>query len=742
MKKPGNLTCFLSLCLLALLTVLPRLHAGPALPCPVTLTQPDGYSFLARLRGDEHLHIMEDEQGHAIVKGEDGYWYYALYASDGSRSAAAFKVGAPAPAHVLSSSRYRPGVALAMEAGLRRKAVQELRQDQLRRKRILRQSGAIEAAPERAPEIKCLILLVQTPDVHFNFGKDKFSDLLNAGNYGYNGACGSAREYFNEMLRGDLSLGFDVEGPFTLDSPMAWYFGNDSRGHDLRPAEAVAEACRKAASAGVDFSRYDNNGDGVVDKVIVFVAGRDEAQYGGDDCVWSHQWYVRSGAGIICNVSGKYIDAYAITTEYGYDVSARQYRFTGIGTFCHEFTHTFGLPDFYDTDGEESGGTASGLFRSFGLMDSGNHNDSGRRPPHYTAIEYDALELGECQPLTLGAQRLEPISRSRRFLKYECPGNPEEYYLFECREDNSVWEKSIGGRGLAIYHIDRSANAAGTHGESPVSASQRWRLNVVNVDPYDQCGYLVSASPGISAYDADGNAMPVQRFVLFPQHGVDSFSPSNGFVFRDGTASPVSITGIRVEGEDVLFNVVRCDVASLPTVEGDSKEVFQDAVILKWSASDNVYDGETSVKWGSKASSMQELKVAPYAPGQYALTLEGLSPRTSYTVSLWFENGEGLISPVKELAFMTKSYVADNLPYIRLSGVARNPDMSFPPGTELPLRVYNAVGAVSVEWFYDGESVSTGPGACFIPERSGVLTAEVSMPDGYSYKISKKINIR
>lgn len=58
----------------------------------------------------------------------------------------------------------------------------------------------------------------------------------------------------------------------------------------------------------------------------------------------------------------------------------------GIGTFCHEFSHCLGLPDFYDTNYNGHFGMAS-----WSLMDSGSYNDDGYTPIGYSAYEKEFM---------------------------------------------------------------------------------------------------------------------------------------------------------------------------------------------------------------------------------------------------------------------------------------------------------------------------------------------------------------
>ena len=81
-------------------------------------------------------------------------------------------------------------------------------------------------------------------------------------------------------------------------------------------------------------------------------------------------------------------------------------------------------------------------------------------------------------------------------------------------------------------------------------------------------------------------------------------------------------------------------------------------------------------------------------------------------------------------------------PYIYLYNVARNSDGSFPKGTRLPLRLYNAAEAEDIVWTFDGDGIAPGPGGYYILEKSGVLKAEAVFPDGTEYIVTKYIEMK
>jgi M6 family metalloprotease-like protein len=185
----------------------------------------------------------------------------------------------------------------------------------------------------------------------------------------------------------------------------------------------------------------DDDGDGEVDNVFVFFAGGDEAEGAGDDCIWSHAWYIKDGAGRNLVLDGKTINRYACTSEltlYRDAAGKVRQRLAGIGSFCHEYSHTFDLPDMYDTDYESSGGHAEALWVSTSLMDGGNYNNLGSVPPNFNAVERELLGLSE--PVVIeqsGVYTLEPVNKGGQCYRIN---TEEDHFLSHLRSIR--WNKT------------------------------------------------------------------------------------------------------------------------------------------------------------------------------------------------------------------------------------------------------------------------------------------------------------
>ncbi len=737
--------------LLSIFALLLSLSAfsGPARRGPVYLTQPDGTAFSARIRGDEFMKIFTTEAGNAIIQGKDGWWCYAEYDSEGRRISSGHRVGTETPAETIASSRNIPFSKLAANAKAKRvispEAGEPLMQRILKSKGISTKNDGSQSVTKHG-----IIILAQFKDKQFTYTREDFIALLTKAGYNANGATGSAKEYFDDQFGGMFEFSFDVSPIVTLSGNMAAYGANDPDDSDTAPEEMVIEACSLLDNE-IDFSLYDDDGDDEVDNVFVFFAGGDEAEGAGEDCIWSHAWYIYSGARKDLFLDGKRIDRYACTAELSRRyTTGSDYRdvLAGIGTFCHEYFHTFGIPDMYDTDYEGSGGTAAGLWISTSLMDAGNQNNYGNTPPNLNAIERELLGITE--PLVIdknGGYALEPIHLKGQYFRINTD-HPDEYYLLECREEEG-WDKYAGGRGMLVYHIDKSDRSPGISDNYGKDATARlsWDVyNEVNSRPSHQCADLIEADSrkdSFSATETDyfHNAVGNIRDIFFPNQKTNSIIPGNKpeLIYWSGAENEISITNIRESGNGVSFNVLGFSEAILPpNVSKCSYESFMDAAIIRFE-SDRPFEGEAVVEWGRTGEEPQTTTVKPYESGKYSITLENLLPdNKTYSVKIYFEQ-DSITGEEHKISFMTKKKPGVSWPFIYMNGIVKNSNGTLPTGCELPLRVYNAVGAAEISWEFNGSPVKAGGDGYFKPSRNGSLVARIIWEDGTVETIMKEI---
>lgn len=416
--------------------------AAPARPGSFRYRQPDGTVLVLERHGDEYCHWTTDAAGRIVEQGADGFYR---------------------PAAEKKRSKL-----LAEQAQTRHRAW-----------------STYETAPAtNFGERNILCLLVEFTDSTFVTPdpKTRFSRMLNESGYSGNGATGSVRDYYVETSHGQFRPVFDIYGPVQLSQPSASYGQTDNG------SKALHEAC-VLLDDEIDFSRYDSDGDGSIDMVLFYYAGHNEAEGAGEESIWPHQ---STSYGTFDGVK---LTKYFCTSEL------RGYRGTemcGIGTTCHEFAHSLGLPDFYDTDYENSDGE-NFTVGPFMLMSMGNYLNEGRTPPHFSAIELNMLGWMP-NPEVLGSageQSLKPVREYEAFRMDTT--NPGEYFILEYR-DNTGWDAYLPEHGLLVYHIDASQNIiTGT-----LTAEYLWRnTNTFNRYYGHPCCYLVpSFGAGSSAHFA------------------------------------------------------------------------------------------------------------------------------------------------------------------------------------------------------------------------------------------------
>ena len=718
------------------------LQASPARRGLVNLTQPDGSVVQAFLSGDEHGHLTTTVDGCVLTQDGDGWWCYARFDYYGNRLNTGVRAGVPdVPGEVIAASRNIPYDLLSQK---RHRRLARLAPLQARERARTRSFGAEGST---RPLRHGLIILAEFQDLKFTYTRDRFEEIVNG-----TGAK-TAISYFKDQWKDACDFRFDITPIVTLPQDYAYYGTNNDDDEDQNAAQLIIDAC-KQADPDWDFSIYDNDGDGEVDNVFVFFAGPNEAEGAGEKYIWPHMWYVQDGAGIPFSCDGVLVNNYACTSELMLDDNYTTFTtLASIGTFCHEYTHTFGIPDLYDSDSEGSGGYAEAMWNCIDLMDAGNHNDRGRTPPNYSAVERWYFGMGEGKELTEGRHTLRPVQENNDYF-YLKTDDESEIWLLECRRA-AGWDAHIGGNGLLVYHIDYSERPAGesTSASKVVTALERWSLNEVNARPDHQCIDLVEPDPAARQnyqnavknrnYDAI-YTLASHAFWPFGDVNILTCDTEPAFRFWSGADSPLGISDIRLNADGSVSFIAFNDLEEkAPAVKVESQAVFQDATIIQWSAVDPTFEGNSILRWGlADDTRLTEVEVTPYETGRYACVLEGLKPTTAYKVQLLCRRG-AVPGPVNgNASFTTKSDKKDgNWPYIYLKDVARGTGGSFAPDTPLPLRVYNAPEADGVSWYFDGQPIAPGPDGYWHIARSGELKAVIHR-SGETEVITKKMIVK
>ena len=365
------------------------MYASKAVPGSMQVTLVGGRTVTVSLRGDEHLNFLLSSDGEIIMQEGDTY----RIATDAERE------------EIINRADSLDRENLSTQA----KAVGGLRAN----------TGEGINGYKLFPHMgtpKVLVLMAEFSDVRFTFNNNDIDSLLNSdailtkvsksaksyttgeeqtiSKLSNMRSYSSVAQYFNDCSNGQFKPQFDVYGPYTLSNNMKYYGeGND------RMDRLIPDICALADS-DVDFSEYDQDGDGYVDLVYVVYAGYSANwTQNSSDCIWP-----KSGPAVsqspFCTHDGVKILRYGVNGELlVYPLASGAKYLNGIGVFCHEFSHTMGFPDLYPASTYNSS-----IFNSWSiadydnqsmeewdLMDGGENSTNGCWPPMYSAFEKELM---------------------------------------------------------------------------------------------------------------------------------------------------------------------------------------------------------------------------------------------------------------------------------------------------------------------------------------------------------------
>lgn len=496
------------------------LSAVPAKPGKITITQPDGSTITIIVHGDEWFHYVTDEQGVVLEETESG----KLVRSTITLNELSFRM------------------AQAQQA--KRLAIQQ------------RNEAILKAQVSGAPKIP--VILVQFSDKSFSISNPKtaFSNLLNQSGYSANGGTGSVLDYYTAQSRGAYTPQFVVMDVVTLSNRMSTYGSTDENA-----AKALYEACQKL-NASVDFSQFDNDRDGKIDMALMYYAGYNEAEGGPSSTIWPHQFYVPYVVTNAQAFDGVTLNRYFCTSELK---GASGTNMCGIGTTCHEFAHSLGLPDFYDTNYNEYGDGENGGTYTYDLMCSGSYNNNGCTPPWMGAEELCLLGWmdGITELTSRGSVTIPSIGASNP-VAYKIPTSVSgEYFLLESRPGTD-WDAPLTS-GLLVYHVDKSTAHSITWKTSATASStktayQLWAnwetYNAINCLGSHPCYYIVPAGNQTSLNYSGSN------FTFPGSSRITTYTPKEWSGSETGfTASQIAFNSSTKEVTFNLANSNECSVS-------------------------------------------------------------------------------------------------------------------------------------------------------------------------------------
>lgn len=522
--------------------------AVPAHPGLSVFVQPDGSTITILLEGDENLSYVRSADGYTLLF-RDGYYYYAILNADGNLVASdvvACDIKNKA-ASILQNLPKGLKYSATQLSGRTHKMIPHQHHNNLKASGI-----QLSTFPSKGKR-KLLMILINFSDTQPKYQPAEFNKYMNE--VGYSG-IGSFRDYFLENSYGLLDIETTVTRWVTVSKPHKYYGEND----DAKAYEAVVEAINLLDDE-VDFSQFDNDGDGVVDGIAVIHQGQGEEFSGSNpNNIWSHSWtlsyalYPKQPP----RKDGVIIDSYTIQPEIRAGRNAT--KMSTIGVMCHEFGHNLGAPDYYDTEGGNQG------TGQWDLMAAGSWNGtSGDRPAHINA--YQKSEFGWVNPETLsesGDKVLKPIKDFAQAYRINTTTS-NEFFILENRVKQGAFDLGLPGEGMIVYHVDEN------------HIRNKYYSNKINVGNHQGIYPIVAkgvmSNPNTSACPFPGSG----NITSFTDGGVPSAKSWSG----SNTNFP--LTNIFRNGNDINFNLSDVEPALINPV--NLSVAYRDAsrIIITWS---------------------------------------------------------------------------------------------------------------------------------------------------------------
>ena len=374
------------------------------------------------------------------------------------------------------------------------------------------------AAPKG--KIYSLTLLVDFSDQPAPVTVSEVEEWLNKEGFNRDGCNGSVRDYYLDVSNGQLDLTNEVFGWYRAKHPKSWY---DSparivNGADYAASDTLVKEVFDYFDSQVDFSRYDNDKDGVTEAINIVYAGAGHTHGKG---IWPHSGW-----------SNEKRDGVRLTHHQMTDMPGT----FGLYVFVHESGHMiFGWPDLYWY---------------------GDYCTMGNRPNDINPVainDFYRADQGWIPFVDVTSEdvSLETTKPGEVCYRYKNPARPNQEGLVWSYVRNTGRDKVLRGSGLLMQHYDFSINGN--------TASNKLGLRIVRAN---------HTEPSLNGDDDKWPNPGSQANAFFKSGTYPEFSDEAYPAIRwyNGSKTGLKITDIGTPGETLTF----CIGGNCPAQESSS----------------------------------------------------------------------------------------------------------------------------------------------------------------------------
>ena len=422
--------------------------SAPLKNIEIRLTQPNGEVIHCYASGDEFYNYLHDANGFTIVKGDGGYYFYAMHDSQGQVVPSPYLVNSVDPASV----GLPPYVKISK---------QEYYQRRQAREQYIKQPKQPDNRELNHGRYNNLVVFIRfAGDTYHTTPFTEVDSMFNASNY----EAVSMHNFYHHCSYNQLDLYSyfypEPDGQTILSyediHPKEYYMPYDPVTNPIgyqdgqtadREFSMLERAINYVADQVPADLALDYNNDGMVDNVVFVIKG-EPGEWA--SLLWPHRWCIYDRYVYLNNLR-----------VYDFNLQLEIGGYFTVGTLCHEMCHSLGAPDLYHySEGIDPVG-------SWDLM-CGTTN-----PPQHQGM-YMKYKYGnwiqDIPDITgqYGTYEIEANSweGNRRNVYRINTSNPRQYLLIEYRNNKQVFESELPDGGLLIYRIDtRYDGNAGWNGE-------------------------------------------------------------------------------------------------------------------------------------------------------------------------------------------------------------------------------------------------------------------------------------
>ena len=387
---------------------------------------------------------------------------------------------------------------------------------------------------------------------------EQWNKIFNTEHFTDSPFLGSVHDYFMDQSYGTFNVVFDLVYVKVAGNAKKYASTDED---DENSQYLVQDIVDRLKTLDIDWSKYDWNGDGKVNQLLIIHAGHGMHDTTGSDLIWPHQWWMSEH--LKDRQEGVYCDPITVSTgdkDYLVDTycalnELSQYNdYSSFGIICHEYTHCFGFPDYYyDYD--------TTTMHSWDLMDNGNYNGKGYLPAGYSA--HERWLMGWLTPIELTSTttvvNMPALADEGTAYLIRNDGYENEYYIVENRQPRG-WDADLPGNGILVFHIDYDP-AIWTSTDEDTNSTKHKRYTVFHANnktiisyedgwayPYQKNNSLTNTSkPAATLYNENSDGT---KFMNKP---ITNMAVTGGLASFDITIATTGMSDVTTSGPAQLL---------------------------------------------------------------------------------------------------------------------------------------------------------------------------------------------